>query len=484
MKKNILLAVSLLLSFQFQVSAQWSQLPNLSKNVISLWQSNTFLLAGTDTGIYYTSNNGNTWNLASGIASTAKSFTEDGSKLFVSSYEKLYQSINDGSSWSAMPTIYTNQAVSKIVMSDTNYVAGMNGNGIWFSVDKGSAWWSSSTSWQGHNTDIVVKKNLLFASYHGSGYLQASSTHGQTWYSPSGNGIKIGLSSSYQDIYCLAVKNDSILIAGTKNNPTYDGVYFSNDNGNNWTKKNNGITTTAVNSLVVIGNLVFAGTNGGGVFYTSDDGNNWTSLNVGLTNLNINKLYINGSTLYAGVPTGVFMIDICNLLKNTSTIYANGSTTISSGDSVKLFANLSGTNYQWILNNTVVSNSNNNVLFANSNGNYKAVISYSSNCYDTTNVISITINPNGLTENLIQSSSFQIYPNPSTGSITFEFTASSFSDRYQILFYDITGSLLKSFNLLNNQSQLTIDELQSGIYYCVIQNKTSSSKAQKVILIK
>lgn len=488
MTRNIILATSLILSLKGSVYAQWTQLPNLSQNVISVYVSNNNLLAGTLTGIYFSSDNGNSWNASSGITSSAKSFTKNGNKLLVSSYEKLFQSTNDGVSWSAMPTIYTNQAVNNVVISDTNYVVGMNGSGVWFSADNGTSWWSSSSSWSGKNTDITIKKNRLFASYHGSGYLQASNTNGQTWYTPSGNGIKIGLSSSFQDIYCLAVKNDSIIIAGTKNNGTYsqyDGVYFSYDDGNNWTKKINGITTTAMNSIAVVGNVIFVGTNGGGVFYSVDDGNNWVALNNGLSNLTINELYISGSTLFAGVSTGIFKIDICSLLKNTSTLNAIGSTTISSGDSLKLVANYSGIIYQWFLNDTMILNSNSNMLFANYNGNYEAIVSYSSYCYDTTNLISVIVNPtNGISNNLMLGSFLKLYPNPSNGTITFEYTGPNYSEPFEILIYNLAGSLIKSFPLLNNHSQLTLADWQTGVYYAVFRNRTITSQPQKLVVIK
>ncbi len=485
--KNTILAISLIIGLKISIYGQWAQLPNLSQNVISLYISNNNLLAGTETGIYYTSDNGNSWNTSSGITSTATSFTQDGNKLLVSSYEKLFQSTNDGDSWSALPTIYTSQAVNRVVISDSIYLVGMNGNGVWFSADTGTLWWSSSSSWGSKNTDIAIKGNQIFASYQGSGSFQTSNSNGLTWSTPSGNGIKIGLSSSFQDIYCLAVKNDSIVIAGTKNNgiySQYDGVYFSYDDGYNWTKKINGITTTAINSIAVIGNVIFVGTNGGGVFYSTDDGNNWIALNNGLSNLTINKLYINETTLYAGVSTGVFKIDICNLLKNTSTLYALDSITISSGDSVKLVANYSGINYQWFLNDTLISSSNSNTIYAYASGNYNAVISYSSNCYDTTNLITVIVNSTtGINDNLLSGSILKLYPNPSNEAVTFEFTTPNYSEPFEILIYNVTGRLIKSVPLLNNQSQLTVLCWQAGIYYAVIRNKNTTSQPQKFIVI-
>lgn len=488
MIKNIFFSISFMLLLKSSVYGQWTQLPNLSQNIISVYVSNNNLIAGTESGIYYSSDNGDTWNASSGISTTAKSFYKDGNKLLVSSYEKILQSTNDGISWSALPTIYTFQDVNTILINNTNYLVGMNGSGIWLSVDKGSSWVQPSTSNQGPNSAIVSKKNKTFSSFQSSGYFQASNDNGQTWYSPSCNGIKIGMSSSFQDINCLAVKNDSILIAGTKNNGTYsqyDGVYFSYDDGNNWTKKTNGITTTAINSIAVIGNLIFIGTNGGGVFYSSDDGNNWTALNNGLSNSTINKLYINGSTLYAGVSTGLFKIDICNLLKNTSSLFANSSTTILGGDSVKLVANSNGLNYQWFLNNTLISSSNSNEFYAKTNGQYNVVISYSSGCSDTSNNITIVVNSSTkINHNISLGNFLKLYPNPSNGTVTFEYTTPLYSEPFELLIYNVTGSLINTYYLSKNHEKFTISDWEGGVYFVLIRNQTLTSQAQKIIIIK
>ena len=215
MIKKYFLTAAALLMLNISVDAQWSQLPNLSKNVISVFVSGNNLLAGTDSGMLYSTDNGNSWNPSSGINTYANSFARDGNKLLVSSYEKLWQSTNNGVSWTALPTIYTFQGVNNIAIKDTHYVAGLNGSGIWYSSDHGTSWTSISTSWQGRNTDMVFKKDMMFASYQGSGFLQKSTNFGKTWNESAGHGIKIGTSSSFQDIYCLAVKNDSVLIAGT-----------------------------------------------------------------------------------------------------------------------------------------------------------------------------------------------------------------------------------------------------------------------------
>jgi photosystem II stability/assembly factor-like uncharacterized protein len=486
--KTTILTVGLVLISKSTLHGQWTHLPNLSQDVIAVHVSGRNIIAGTKAGIHYTSDSGKTWKQSTGISSTANSFAQDSNKLLVSSYEQLYKSTDDGASWSSLPAIYSFEDVNNLVIAGTKYIVGMNGSGVWYSADKGSSWWSSSSSWQGRNTCIARKKNQLFATYQGSGYLQASFNDGQTWYAPQGNGLKIGPSSSFQDIYCIAVKDDSILIAGTKNTGTYtihDGVYFSYDDGNNWIKRNNGITTPAINSIAVLGHVIFVGTNGGGVFYSKDDGDKWIALNDGLSNLTINKLYIHGSTLYAGVSTGVFSVDVCGLLKNTCNLKAVGSATILSGDSVELFASCKGFTYQWFLNDALIKDSQGNTFFAKSGGSYKAVVTYASDCRDTTNAVPVVVNSmTGKNEFLLLRGALKLYPNPSDGTVTFVCTIPKSYEPFELRIYSADGSMVRNLPLLNSFAEITMADWQAGIYYALIQNKTSITQTQKFVVIK
>ena len=70
---------------------------------------------------------------------------------------------------------------------------------------------------------------------------------------------------------------------------TYDYVFRSTDNGENWVHLTNGITNPycwclAINSL----DYIFLGTEGGGgVFRSTDNGDTWTKVDNGLTTPNI-----------------------------------------------------------------------------------------------------------------------------------------------------------------------------------------------------
>jgi hypothetical protein len=76
------------------------------------------------------------------------------------------------------------------------------------------------------------------------------------------------------DVHSLAVSPDGrSLFAGTQD----DGVYRSEDHGETWVKKADGLTTQNVNSLAVShdGQFLFASTDSDGVFRSEDHGETW-----------------------------------------------------------------------------------------------------------------------------------------------------------------------------------------------------------------
>lgn len=463
MKRKLLLSILIGFKLNFAFS-QWQNL-NLNQDILSTYKVGNTILAGTATGVYYKLETSTNWNLSAGISTKALSFTSDNNILYVSSTGKIYKSLDNGTSWLTMPTVYDFQDINNIAINGNNFIAGMNGSGIYFSANSGSEWWSAGSSWQSHNSGLVKKGNIYFASTENSGILQKSLDNtGQNWTYPFGNGIQIGLSGSIQNITTLSVLNDDILIAGTINYPTYstyNGVYFSTDNGDNFTKRINGLTNTSINSIATTGNLIFAGSDGGGVFYSSDEGLNWIPLNTGLTNLTIRKLYSNQSSLYACTSTGLFKIDVCNLLQGSSKITPNGNITIANGNNIELKANLGGLNYVWYKDDVIIPGVNTFNYFATQSGNYKVSIEYSPFCSDISNTVNLTVQNLSIEENELYNK-IKFYPNPVENELTIENKDLQIS---KITILDINGKLVYSSKEDKANIKINVSNLKNGIYF-------------------
>ena len=103
-------------------------------------------------------------------------------------------------------------------------------------------------------------------------------------------------------ILSMDADDEDMVYAGTHN-----GLYRSNTNGHAWLPSNDGLRTSAaqtIRSVVVFGNEVFIGTDDG-VYKSDNQGRLWTKRSTGLPQT-VHTLVGKGDTLLAGTPDGVF----------------------------------------------------------------------------------------------------------------------------------------------------------------------------------
>src|SRR5215831_208987 len=97
------------------------------------------------------------------------------------------------------------------------------------------------------------------------------------------------------------LSNGSTLFAGTM----ISGVFRSTNQGESWTAINAGLSAPSVQSLVAVGQNIFAGT-GGDVFRLIDQEERWVAVNTGLTETLVTALAVSGMNIFAATPGGVF----------------------------------------------------------------------------------------------------------------------------------------------------------------------------------
>jgi len=221
--------------------------------ISTLIKISTYLVAGTDAGVFYSTDNGNNWTISAGTSSIgAFSMVIKGTNLFMSTVGNgVYKSTTNGTSWSAANTGITNITwMRSIVVKGSDLYAATDGYGIFKSTDDGAHWYTVNT----------------------------------------------GLPGTYYSVSSLAVVGNNI-IAGTYG----AGVYKSTDNGANWSAINNGISASdEILAMGVNGTSVYASTITGSLFKTNDN-TNWTSVSVGtFTATRFETFYANGSEFYTG----------------------------------------------------------------------------------------------------------------------------------------------------------------------------------------
>lgn len=162
-----------------------------------------------------------------------------------------------------------------------------------------------------------------------------------------------------------------------------------------------------------------------------------------------------------------------NVLSKTSNITAIGSTTVCYGDSVILFANSGfGYSYQWLLNSVAIPNDTNSFLATKIAGNYSAIVTNNYSCSDTSNIISITVNP-------LPIASFIIISNACTSdTVTVTYTGNATIAANYIWDFDsaivISGSGQGPYQIIWNMAGTKIVSLIVSENNCVSSLYTSN----------
>ena len=196
----------------------------------------------------------------------------------------IYRSTDKGNHW--IKANIDSVKINSFVKIDSVLLAGSYGNGIYRSLDNGISWVRADTSilrrWSTH---LMLHGKYVFAGSEG-GFFR-SSDKGESWAQIDTGNINT--------IFSL----DTILLADRKE----DGVYVSTDNGNNWNKRGNGLEGKAIHSFNTDGIYFFAVTNQG-IFRSSDQGLTWALSNSGISDKSIQCLFVKDSILFAGTAWG------------------------------------------------------------------------------------------------------------------------------------------------------------------------------------
>jgi len=312
-RKKFLFITFLLLVFRGSSYSQWVQTNGPYGGFINSLAVNSqgYIFAGTYSGIYLSTNNGEKWTQVNkGLKNTnITSLATSGRIILAGTRDGAYLSTNNGESWTQVDKGMKNAWVHYLAVSGKNIYAGTSG-GVYLSTNSGESWTEVNNGLKDANVYslAISPKNIFAGTLDGSIYI--STNNGQSWAK-----VNNGLSNS--PVWSLAISERNVF-AGTG-----DGVYLSTDDGRSWTKINSGLKNTNVLSLAISGRNLFAGT-GGGVYLSTNAGNNWTEVNNGLGNTEVLSLAVSGRSIFAGTKEGVYVstsngnvwTEVSNGLKN------------------------------------------------------------------------------------------------------------------------------------------------------------------------
>ncbi len=274
----------------------WSSVNNgMTANKINSFSNvGNNLFAGSETaGVFLTTDNGNTWDAKNNGLSDLHiiSMCTGGTNVYAGGYGSVHKTSDYGDNWSSTNAGVPFNEVNTIVASGSNVFIGTY-SGVSRSFDGGTTWSASNTGLS--STDVrsitISETNDIYAAIDNVGVFM-STNNGSNWTNIS-NGF-VGIN----DVNCLAA-SDIYIIAGLNDfNPP---VITSNDYGTTWKVGSNGLFGHTVNTLRTIGNSVFAGLNDG-VFYTNNNGDDWIDMCQGLPANSVISIGRDDSCIYAGV---------------------------------------------------------------------------------------------------------------------------------------------------------------------------------------
>ncbi len=301
----------LLISFvftQFNTAQDfWEPTNGPSQNEINfiLENSNGNIFAATEyTGLFKTTNNGNTWQSVNNGFTTphilALNVNQDG-HLFAGTFGSgcIYRSTNGGSTWVEINDgLESHWNTYSILTKENEEVIIGTSYGVFRSTNNGDDWYSL-TSGSGldytYNSIAINDSGFIYAG--GNGIIR-SFDDGNNW-----NQILPG-----KAVKMILINDLGYIFVGTI---ASGGLWRSTDDGLNWERKNNGFPNSDINITSLVSNrdgYIFAGTEINGVFVSTDNGEEWVQINEGLTNYMILSLMVKqDGYIFAGTNgSGVF----------------------------------------------------------------------------------------------------------------------------------------------------------------------------------
>lgn len=321
MNKNSLLRFTvfyMLVCIVFQGYSQWKYLggpdttlsDGLHPAITSVYVTNCEVFAGTECGLFKSTDGCKTWISADEIDSTLK--------------------------------------VVDIVRSNSIYFAGTDAGGVYLSDDGGSTWRKTGA----FDSTLCMTVNDSFIIAGNTRGLQRCRVDDSVWTWIDTDTIPSGIIS-------IAAQDSVVIVAGNQT-----GVYRSNNFGNEWKSViNTGLPSSGASSLAISGEIVFASVPSNGIYcmvncgsiwakvsdnatifgdvvvtgssvlvatkegiYSTDFfGTTWHSVNTGLENKTVTTFFLSGSSLYAGsAHDGIWYSQVSDLQAPTIKSFDKG----------------------------------------------------------------------------------------------------------------------------------------------------------------
>ncbi len=252
-------------------------------NAFSIWENNNGkIFAKTSSGIYYSTNDGQSWLILScpaGINIQTVSGRTNGNIYIGTDYDFIQKTTNNGQSWIQLADGTINSEISAIAVNKNGIVyAARTAGKIYSSADNGSTWSLMTNSIDSVNSLALDTLNYIYACRKMSVY--RSTNNGASWTVLDG-GLRL---VKYKFVYA---GNDGNIYACSETN---QGIYRTSDHGNTWIQI--GLNYQATTMAVTKYGLIYVYYPGTGLYKSTNAGSSWNliPLNYGtIYNVNVNS---------------------------------------------------------------------------------------------------------------------------------------------------------------------------------------------------
>ena len=331
--------------------AQWAK---VETGIVYCFTNDTvYIYAGHAGGVYFpgdssvarnvirSSDNGASWeNVSSGLTSRSMysinifSLASKGGKLFAGTDNGIFSSTDQGGSWTQLDVAPWKGEVHSIFVDGPNILAGFDAGdsncsdtvgGVFRSLDDGKTWLAANSGLRSNCMDKRIYAfarigSTLFAGAWGGGVF-TSVDSGANW-APHGNKNP---TEGWQ-VTSLAVIDSTLFMGGWA-----PSCFRSPDEGLTWIRCEKGITDTttydsyALQGFAVSDHTLFTGTIMHGIYRSSNMGDEWIPENSNLEyeplSLDIFSLSVIDGYAFVGSGGGVYRIPVSTI----ASVKQNGS---------------------------------------------------------------------------------------------------------------------------------------------------------------